>query len=238
MLRRSSLGESTGLPFGITATRNRTEWKAGEENLMIRRAEITQLAEKFRMRDQEVGQAEVNTAKFVGSFYGAVEEAIAALHREGVATVQLPETERLSDGREQLSFVERDYRFVFVPSHGVAFPALGECGLPEELVDALSQKRAGRLVAFSHPVEDPDAAKVLCSYYVFADGSWCVCGAAHSEHRSLNDREIADHVLGLLDLIQDGFRKHWRTQRDISLSADDSARPETRFRIPYVAPEE
>jgi len=114
---------------------------------MIRHERITQLAEKFRKRDQEVGQATANSGKFVESFYGAVEEVIDALHREGVTTIQPPEKERLADGREQLSVVEKDYRFVFVPYQGVAFPALGECGLPDELVDELSQKRAGRLVA-------------------------------------------------------------------------------------------
>jgi hypothetical protein len=51
--------------------------------------------------------------------YGAVEEAIVALRREG-STIHLPEREKLADGREKLSFVERDYRFVFVPYLGVA----------------------------------------------------------------------------------------------------------------------
>jgi hypothetical protein len=205
---------------------------------MIRHERVTQLAEKFRKRDQEVGRATLNLGKFIESFYSAVEEVIDALHEEGVTTIQPPEREKLADGREQLSFLERDYRFVFVPYQGIAFPALGECGLPEELVDELSQKRAGRLIAFYHPLEDPDAAKALCSFYVFADGSWCVCGAGHSEHRSLNGQEIADYVLRLLGLIQDGFKQHWHDQHDISLSAGDSASPETRFHIPYVAPEE
>jgi hypothetical protein len=209
---------------------------------MIRRERIAQLAEKFRKRDQEVGQATANLARFIDSLYNAIEDVIDALHQEGVATIQPPEREKLADGREQLSLVERDYRFVFVPYQGAAFPALGECGLPDELVDELSQKRAGRLVAFYHPLEDPNAAKALCSFYVFADDSWCVCGAGHSEHRSLNDQEIVDYVIRLLDLIQEGFKKHWRDHGDISLSADkssadDSGRPETRFHIPYVAPE-
>ena len=204
---------------------------------MIRRERIAQLAEKFRTRDQEVGQATANLAKFVDSLYSAVEEVIGALHKEGITTVHPPERAKLAEGREQLSFAERDYRFVFVPYQGVAFPALGECGLPDELVAELGQKRAGRVVAFYHPLEDPDAAKVLCSFYVFADGSWCVCGAGHSEHRSLYGQEIADYVLRLLELIQDGFKKHWRAQLDISLSAGDSTRPETRFYIPRVASE-
>ena len=205
---------------------------------MTRHERITQLAEEFRTRDQEVAQATSNLAKFIASFYSIVEEVIDALYKEGVTTVHLPEREKLADGREQLSFVERDYRFVFVPHQGVAFPALGGCGLPDEVVDELSRKRASRLVAFYHPVEDPDTAKALCSFYVFADGSWCVSGAGHSEHRSLDGQEISDYVLRLLDLIQDGFRKHWHEQHDSSLSASDSIRPETRFRIPYAEPEE
>jgi hypothetical protein len=205
---------------------------------MIRHEQITQLAEKFRIRDQETGQATANLARFVDFLYGAVEEAIEALRKEGISTIHTPEKERLADGREQLSFVERDYRFVFVPYQGVAFPALGQCGLPDELVSELSQKRAGRLVTLYHPLEDPDAAKALCSFYVFADASWCVCGAGHSEHRSLDGQEIADYVLRLVDLIQDGFKKHWHEEHDIALSAVDSLKPETAFHIPYVAPEE
>lgn len=208
------------------------------ENTMIRRERVVQLAEKLRKRDQEVSQATANLAQFVDSFYSAFEAVIDMLHKEGITTVQRPERERLADGGEQLSFVERDYRFVFVPCQGVAFPALDECGLPDELVDQLAQKRAGRLVASYHPLEYPDAAKALCSFYVFADGSWCVCGAGYSEHRSPNGQEIADYVLRFLDLIQDGFKKHWGHHHDISLSAGDSTRPETRFHIPYVAPEE
>jgi len=205
---------------------------------MIRPERITQLAQKLRKRDQEVDQAAANLAKFVDSFYSAVEEAIGALHKEGITTVQLPEREKLADGGEQLSFVERDYRFLFVPYQGVAFPALDGCGLPNELVDELSHKQASRLVTFYQQLEDPDEAKVLCSFYVFADGSWCVCGAGHWEHRSLNSQEIGDYVLDFLDLIQDGFKKHWRNLHDISLSVDSSTKPETRFHIPYVAPEE
>jgi hypothetical protein len=205
---------------------------------MTRREQVSELAAKLRKRDQEIEQATANVAKFVDSLYRAVEQVIDALHKEGVATVHPLERERLADGREQLSFVERDYRFVFVPGQGIAFPALSECGLPDELVDQLSQKRAGRLVAFYHPLENPDAAKALCSFYVFADGSWCVCGAGPSEHRSLSDQEIADYVFRFLDLIQDGFKKHWHEQHRLSLSEDDSLRPETRFRIPHVASEE
>ena len=163
---------------------------------------------------------------------------IDALHKEGITTIHRPEREKLADGREQLSFVERDYRFVFVPYQGVAFPALGECGLPDELVNELSQKRAGRLVAFYHPLENPDAAKALCSFYVFGNGFWCACGAGYSEYRSLDGQEIVDYALRFLDLIHDGFKKHWRAQRDISPSAGDSTRPETRFYIPRVASEE
>lgn len=205
---------------------------------MIRREQVAELAAKLRKRDQEIEQATANVAKFVDSLYGAVEQVIDALHKEGITTVQQPEKERLADGREQLGFVERDYRFMFFPCHGIAFPSLSECGLPDELVDELSQKRAGRLVAFYHPLEDSDAAKALCSFYVFADGSWCVCGAGHSEHRSLNDQEIADYVFRFLDLVQDGFKKHWHEQHHLSLSEDNSTRPETRFHIPHIAPEE
>jgi len=205
---------------------------------MIRHERIAQLAEKFRKRDQEVEQAAANTAKFIELFYSAVEQAIDALHKESVTSIQPPERETLADGREQFSFVERDYQFVFVPYQGIALPALGEYGLPDELADELTQKQAGRLVAFYHSLEDPDAAKALCSFYVFADRSWCVCGAGHPERRSLDDQAIADYALRLLDLIQDGFKKHWHEQHDTSLSAGDSTRPETRFHIPFVAPEE
>jgi hypothetical protein len=205
---------------------------------MIKRERIAQLAEKFRKRDQEAEQAASNTAQFIELFYGAVELVIDALHKESVTSIQPPQRARLADGREQLSFVERDYRFVFVPYQGVALPALGEYGLPDELVDGLAQQQAGRLVAFYHPLENPDAAKVLCSFYVFADRSWCVCGAGHPERRSLDGQEIADYALRLLDLIQDGFRKHWHEQHDTSLSTGDSTKPETRFHIPFVAPEE
>jgi hypothetical protein len=218
--------------------RSATSWRAKKENPMIRHERISQLAQKLRTRDQEVEQAAANLSQFTGLFYSAVEEVIDALHKEGITTIQPPERERLADGREQLSFVERDYRFVFVPYQDVAFPALGGCGMPDELVDELGQKRAGRLVAFYHSLEDPDEAKVLCSFYVFADECWCVCGTGHSEHRSLNSQEIADYVLWFFDLIQDGFKKHWRSLHDISLSVDSSTKPETRFHIPYVAPEE
>ena len=204
---------------------------------MIRREQITHLAERFRTRDQEVDQATANVAKFIDLLYSAIEETIGELHQEGITSIHPVEREKQEDGREQLSFVERDYRFVFVPYQGVAFPTLDGCGLPDEVVDELSQKRAGRLVAYYHPLENPDAAKALCSFYVFADGSWCVCGAGHSDHRSLDDQEIADYVLRLLDLVQDGFKKRWHEQYDIPLSAD-SMRPETTFHIPYVAPEE
>jgi hypothetical protein len=128
--------------------------------------------------------------------------------------------------------------FVFVPHRGVAFLALSECGLSDELIDELGQQRAGRLAVFYHPLENPDAAKALCSFYVFASGFWCVCGAGYSEYRSLDGQEVADFVLRLLDLIQGGFRRHWRAQGDLSLSAGDSVRPETRFYIPRVASEE
>ena len=205
---------------------------------MIRREQITQLAKKFRIRDQEIEQARANLVRFTDSLYSTVEEVINALYKEGITTMHTPEREKLADGRMQLSFVERDYRFVFVPYQGVAFPALGECGLPDELVDELSRKRAGRLVIVYHPLEDSDAAKALCSFYVFADGTWCVCGAGHSEHKSIDTQAIADYVFRLLDLIQDGFKKHWHEHQEISLSAVDSTRPETRFHIPYVAPEE
>jgi hypothetical protein len=205
---------------------------------MIRREQITRLAEKFRTRDQEVGQATANLAKFLGFLYAAVEEVSDALHKEGITTVHVPEREKLADGREQLSFVERDYRFVFVPYPGVAFPALSGCGLPDELVSELSQRRAGRLVAFHHPVENPDAVKALCSFYVFATGFWCVCGAGYSEHRPLDGQEIADYAVRFLDLIQDGFKKHWRAQLDTTPSAGDSIGPETRFSILRVVSEE
>ena len=205
---------------------------------MNRYDRITQLATKFRDRDQEVEQATANMGRFVDSFYRALEQVIDALHKEGITTIQQPERERLADGREQFSFVERDYRFVFVPGQGIAFPALSECGLPDELVDQLSQKRAGRLVAFYHPLENADAAKALCSFYAFADGSWCVCGAGRSEHSSLNDQEIADYVLRFLDFIQDGFRRHWHEQHRLSLSESNSTKPETRFRVPHLASEE
>ena len=205
---------------------------------MIRHEQITQLAQKLRRRDQEIEQAAANLGKFVGFFYSAVEEVIDALHKEGITTIQPPERQGLADGREQLSFVERDYRFVFVPYQGVAFPTLDGGGLPDERVAELSQKRAGRLVAFYHPLEDPNEVKVLCNFYVFGDGSWCVCGAGHLEHQSLNGQEIADHTLWLLDLIQDGFKKHWQSTHDISFSATDSTKPETRFHIPYVATDE
>jgi hypothetical protein len=205
---------------------------------MIRSERITQLAEKLRKRDQEVEQAAVNAGQFVELFYGAIEQVIDALRKEGITTIHPPEREKLADGREQLSFMERDYRFLFVPYQGIAFPALGGSGLPDEVVDELSQKRAGRLVAYYHPLEDLDAAKVLCSLYVFADGSWCVSGAGHSDHRSLGSQEIADYALFLLDLIQDGFKKHWHEQHDIALSAADSMRPETTFHVPHLAAEE
>ena len=205
---------------------------------MIRHEHITELAQKLRDRDQEVEQAAANLSQFVGLFYSAVEEVIDALHKEGITTIQPPERERLADGREQLSFVERDFRFVFVPYQGVAFPALDGSGLPDERAAELSQKRAGRLVAFYHALEDSGEAKVLCSFYVFADRSWCACGVGHSEHRSLNSQEIADYVLEFLDLIQDGFHQHWRSLHDIPLSMDSSIKPEVRFHIPYVAPEE
>ena len=201
---------------------------------MIRRERITQLAKKIRARDQEVEQAAANQAKFVHLLYSAIEETIGALHKEGINTLHLAEKEKLADGREQFSFVERDYRFVFVPYQGIAFPALDGCGLPDELAEALGQKRAGRLVLSYHPQEDPDAAKTLCSYYVFADGSWCACRAGDSEYLALDDQEIADHVLRLIELIQDGFRKHWHAHADLSLSATDATKPETRFQIPRV----
>ena len=51
---------------------------------MIRRERVTQLAEKFRKRDREIKDAAANLAKFVDSFYSAVENVIAALHSEGV----------------------------------------------------------------------------------------------------------------------------------------------------------
>jgi hypothetical protein len=205
---------------------------------MIRRERLIHLVEKFRTRDQEIRQAAVNLDTFAEALYSAIQAVIDAFHKEGITAIDLPEKETLADGRQQLGFVEHDYRFVFMPYQGVAFPALDECGLPDELVDELSQKRAGKLVAFYHPLEDPDEAKVLCSFYVFADRSWCVCGAGRSEQGSLDSQEIADYVIDLFDLIQDGFRKHWHNQHDVSLTAKDSTRPETRFHIPRVAPEE
>ena len=137
---------------------------------MIEHRQIAYLAEKLRKRDQEIEQAAANSARFVTFFYGAIEQVIDALRQEGITTIQSPKKERLDEDREQLSFVERDYQFVFLPYQGVAFPALGECGLSDELVEELAKKRAGRLVAFYHPVEDPDAAKALCSFYVFDNG--------------------------------------------------------------------
>lgn len=203
---------------------------------MITNGRIIELAERFRHRDREVAQVTANLRKFIDTFFSAIEAAIDALHREGVTAIQPPERERLPEGREQLSFVERDYRFLFVPYQGVAFPALGECGLLDELlVDELSHKRAGRLIAFHHPLRDPDAVKALGSYYVFADASWCVCSAGHAAHRALNDGEIGEYVLRLLSLIQDGLQQHWRDQHEISFSVSDSAGPETRFHIPHVA---
>ena len=205
---------------------------------MIRRERITQLAGKLRKRDQEVEQAKMNSSQFVAFLYGAIEEVIDALRQEDITSIQPIAKEKLADGREQLSFVERDYRFVFIPYRDIAFPALGECGLPDELVDELSQKRAGRLVAFYHPLENPDAAKVLCSFYVFANGFWCICGAGYSEYRKLDGQEIADYAVRFLELIQDGFKKHWRVQRDMSLSTGDSIGPETRFYVPRATPEQ
>ena len=78
----------------------------------------------------------------------------------------------------------------------------------------------------------------MCSFYVFANGFWCVCGAGRSEYRSLDDQEIADYVLRFLEMIQDGFRKHWRAQLDSAFSVGDSVRPETRFYVPRAASEE
>ena len=204
---------------------------------MTRHERITQLAEKFRKRDQEAREVLANLSLFVDFLYGAIEEVIDALHKEGITAVHPPERESQPDGREQLSFVEREYRFVFVPYQGVAFPSLDACGLPDELAKELGQRRAGRVVASYHPLENLEAAKILCSFYIFASGFWCVCGAGHSDYRPLDGAEIADYALRLLDLIQDSFKNHWHTQSDASLSAGDATRPETRFSVPRAASE-
>ena len=91
---------------------------------MIRRERIAQLVEKFRTRDQEIGQAAANLARFTGCLYDAIQAVIDALHEEGITAIGPSEQETLADGRQQLGFVERDYRFAFVPYQGIAFPAL------------------------------------------------------------------------------------------------------------------
>ena len=180
---------------------------------------ITKLSSTIKRREKESKHALAQLDRFSRLFYNAIEDTLSALVFKGVESVAKPKRKKTDGSQQSFSFAWSGYQFVCMPCPGAALPP------PEEadLLGELAHRLAGRLVMYAYSMGAPDSQVSVNDYYVFPDGSWCVCGLQRAAYADLKAKEISRYALRLLSDLESEFALFWRPGHELWFGENDRA---------------
>ncbi len=142
------------------------------------------------------------------------------IHRNisNIEEIALPKRQKISNDVDLFSFSFRGGQFVLIPSEDDAFldrnnpKILGDPRFQQEL----SSMRAGRLIVLIRSADDISSASVFGTFYIFANGSFCVSKmglsgfSCEDSFNADNSETIMDFALLLVEALTAQVTPYWK----------------------------